>query len=91
MSAKNLSDFLGSISEDADLRAKILALRNEVSAEDFAPRVAALATERGYSVTAEEISGVLANEIPDGELSDVSGGFLVHYLRHGNPVSNIPS
>lgn len=90
MSTKNLSDFLGSISEDADLRAKILAIRGEDSAEDFARRVATLATEMGYSVTAEEMAQVFAKEISDGELSDVSGGFLVHYLRHGTPVSNIP-
>lgn len=85
MSTQSLNDFTKAINEDADLRSKLIAIQNEISDEEFAPRLAAMAAEYGHNVTVEEVVANFSRErsenteISDEELEHVAGGYTVCY------------
>jgi predicted ribosomally synthesized peptide with nif11-like leader len=77
MSTENITKFNEALSNDPSLRAKVEAIRTEVSG-DLAQKMAALSAEAGTPITADEflegVSSQSSEALSDEALEEVSGG-----------------
>lgn len=76
MSTENIAAFLSAVKESPVLQEQIAKLQQEHTPEVFAEKIAALSTDTGHAVTAEEFATATC-QLSEEELQGVAGGFLI--------------